>query len=153
MHVSRVRVRFGETDPMGVVYHPNYLLYFELGRTELIRSLGTPYRELDASGFHLVVVEAGLRYRAPARYDDVLRIETRLTDCSRIRARFDYVVRRASDDAQGGDAPGGADAGDRDAGAPVLVTGHTVLASVGDDGRPRRLPEEFLEALRACREA
>lgn len=130
---SRLRVRYSETDQMGVVYHGNYLHYFEVGRTELIRRLGLPYSELEARGWRLVVVEASLRLRAPARYDDELLVETRVGTVSRVRVEFDYRVRRVGED-------------------PILAEGRTVLASVGENGRPRRLPEEFHDALVAARD-
>jgi acyl-CoA thioester hydrolase len=114
-------VRYGETDQMGLVYHANYFVYFELGRTELIRSRGVSYADLEAQGTRLPVLEAHARFHAAARYDDELLVETRLTDASAVRLRFEYAVRRAADGA-------------------LLATGHTVLASVGPDGRPRRLP-------------
>src|SRR6267142_1231170 len=73
-HTARVRVRYGETDQMGVVYHPNYFLYFETGRTELMRASGIAYSELEKSGVYLVVTQASCRYRAAARYDQELQI-------------------------------------------------------------------------------
>src|SRR6185295_6661614 len=75
-HTVTVRVRYGETDQMGVVYHPNYFLYFEAGRTELLRSTGVVYSELEKSGVFLVVTEASCTYRAAARYDEELRVIT-----------------------------------------------------------------------------
>jgi len=127
VHESRVRVRYGEVDRMGFVYHGHYLVYFETGRTELLRSLGTSYRELEEQGTLLVVVETGQRFWAPAGYDDDLVIRTTLTEVKGVRLRFQYEVLR--DGAR-------------------LTTGHTILASCGKDGRPRRLPAP-LKALLA----
>ncbi len=128
MHLTRTRVRYGETDQMGVVYHANYLVYFEIGRTELIRELGLPYSALEARGWKLVIVEASVRIRAPARYDDELVVGTKLTQVGRVRVRFEYRITLAG-------------------GSRTLAEGHTVLASIAADGRPRRMPREFHEAL------
>ncbi len=125
VHENRVRVRYGEVDRMGFVYHGHYLVYFETGRTELLRSLGATYRELEDQGTLLVVVETGQRFLAPAGYDDELVIRTVLAEVKGVRLRFEYEVLRD---------------GER------LTTGHTVLASCGPDGRPRRLPTR-LKAL------
>lgn len=134
MHTTRTRVRYGETDKMGVVYHANYLIYFELGRAELIRQLGIPYSELERRGIRLPIVEAGMRLRSPARYDDVLTVRTRVSAASAVRMRFDYTVHLDED-------------------GRLLAEGHTVLASVDENGRPCRLPPSVIETLtRASRE-
>ncbi|MDJ0975406.1 MAG: thioesterase family protein [Planctomycetota bacterium] len=125
-HETQVRVRYGEVDRMGVVYHGHYLVYFEQGRTELLRSLGVTYRAVEDAGTLLVVVDTGARYYLPARYDDLLTVSTRLVDFGRIRMRFEYEVSRD---------------GDR------LATGHTVLASTDSEGRPKRLPADLLERM------
>lgn len=127
-HVSTVRVRYGETDQMGVVYHANYLLYFEIGRTELMRAGGLPYGELEARGLLLVVTEAACRYRAPARYDEALEIRTRVDRLGRASVRFAYDVR-------------GQD-------GRLCAEGHTELAAVDSAKRPVRLPENVAERLR-----
>jgi len=95
MHVTSLRVRYGETDQMGVVYHGEYLVYCEVGRTELIRSVGLPYAEMERQGVLLAVTEANLRFHAPARYDDQLEIETRLTEVRSRSVSFDYLIRHA----------------------------------------------------------
>ena len=123
-HTAKVRVRYGETDQMGVVYHANYLSFFEVARTELIRLRGVVYSALEKNGLRLMVTEAGLEYHSPGRYDDVLAITARLADSGPARVRFDYEVRREGEE-------------------EVLVTGHTVLASIGADDRPCRLPPEL----------
>ena len=94
-HVTEVRVRYGETDQMGVVYHAEYLVYCEIGRTELIRDLGFPYAEMERQGVMLAVTDASLRFHAPARYDDRLTVETRLTDVGSRAVSFDYVITHA----------------------------------------------------------
>lgn len=136
-HITRTRVRFAETDLMGVVYHAHYLSYFEIGRTELIRELGQPYSELEARGVRLVVTDATLRYRAPARYDDPLRIETTITSATTVRIHFAYrCIREATEDV----------------GEYVAAEGTTTLASISHDGRPRRLPDELRRAFAAALE-
>jgi acyl-CoA thioester hydrolase len=108
---------------MGVVYYANYLVWFEVGRTDLLRRAGWTYREMEAIGFVLPVIEAHCDYTQPARYDDELDIETAGLLLSPVRVRFDYRVVRAGDAIQ-------------------LATGHTVHASLDPAGRPRRLPAQ-----------
>ena len=129
IHETQVRVRYGEVDRMGVVYHPHYLVFFEKGRTEFLRSLGGTYRELEESGTLLLVAETGVRHLGSARYDDLLTIRTRMTDLRRVRLRFDYEVAR---------------------GGEVLATGFTVLAAADVNGRLRRLPSAFREQIESC---
>ena len=126
-HTLSLRVRYGETDQMGVVYHANYLLYFETGRTELLRAAGFAYADLEKRGLFLVVTETGCRHRAAARYDDLLRVVTRVTRLGKATIRFEYEVR----------GPDGT----------LLAKGHTELASVDREKRPVRLPSEILAAL------
>ncbi len=113
---------------MGRVYHANYLLYFELGRTELMRELGVAYSECERAGVRLPVVEAHVRFIDGARYDEELSIGTRITSVTAVRVRFDYTV-KARD-------------GDR-----LLAEGHTVLASLGANGRPCRFPPAVRELM------
>ena len=91
---SRLRVRFCETDLMGIVHHSNYLAYFEAGRVEWLRRRGVTYADWAARGIHLPVVEASVRYRAPARFDDVIAIETRLVELRAASLRFEYRMER-----------------------------------------------------------
>jgi acyl-CoA thioester hydrolase len=123
-HVSSavIRVRYAETDQMGVVYHANYLVWFEVGRCEWLRHQGWSYREMEADGTALPLIEAHAEYRRPARYDDELEIRTTATLLSVARVKFSYeVVIRAS--------------------GTVAAAGHTVHAATDAAGRPRRLPE------------
>jgi acyl-CoA thioester hydrolase len=120
--VSRVRVRYAETDQMGVVYYANYLVWFEVARTDLLRHSGWTYRDMEADGFTLPVVEAHCTYRRSARYDDEIDLLTSGTRLSPVRVRFDYQVLRAAD-------------------RTLLAEGHTVHASLDLEGRPRRLPD------------
>lgn len=125
--VSRTttRVRYPETDRMGVAHHAHYLVWFELGRTELMREAGCAYGALeDVDGVFFPVIEAGAEYVAPARYDEVIDVETRLTRAGGVRVRFDYVLRNAED-------------------SHVLARGFTVHASCGRDGKPCRLPDSL----------
>jgi acyl-CoA thioester hydrolase len=121
---STIRVRYAETDQMGVAYHGEYFAWFEVGRTDLLRGRGTTYRELESQGVHLPVIEAQARFLKPALYDDVLEIRTRVKALSGVRISFDYEVHR-----EGTDGP--------------LATGTTAHAAVDDQGRPRRLPEQL----------
>lgn len=123
---TRVRVAYADTDQMAVVYHANYLVWFERGRTEAMRELGVPYAALEARGIRLPVVEAHVRYREPARYDDLLAVETTVADLGRARIVFEYRVRRADD-----------------AAARELVTGSTEHAFVGPDGRVCPAPDDL----------
>jgi acyl-CoA thioester hydrolase len=91
---TATRVRYAETDQMGVVYHSNYIIYFEIGRTEAMRSLGSAYAELERRGLVLAITEVGAKYHAPARYDDVLTIRTWLRELSKARLRFEYEILR-----------------------------------------------------------
>ena len=124
---SRLRVRYAETDQMGVAYHANYLVWFEVARTDWLRHTGSTYRELEAAGIQLPVIEAHCEYRQPARYDDDLDIRTRATRLSPVRIRFDYELTRAD--------------------AEVLATGYTVHAALDRAGRPCRLPPDVVTLL------
>ena len=124
--LTRLRVRYAETDRMGVVYYANYFVWFEVARTDWLRETGWSYREMEADGVSLPVIEAHCDYRRPARYDDELEVRTQATLLSQIRIRFDYeVVRQGS----------------------VLSTGHTVHAAVDPAGRPCRLPPRVIGML------
>jgi len=129
---SQIRVRYGETDQMGVAYHANYLVWCEIGRTDLIRSLGPSYAEMEQQGLRLAVAEASVRYRAPARYDDVLSVETRL---EKVQSRFVTFAYRVLLDEPAG--PG-------DAGT-LLATATTVLVALDDQGRTRVMPGHVRE--------
>jgi len=126
-HTVRVRVRYGETDQMGVVYHPNYFLYFEAGRTELLRSAGVVYSELEKSGVFLVVTEAACTYRAAARYDEELEVVTRIDHVGKATIGFSYRVL----------GPAGG----------LLAEGRTLLASVDASKFPIRLPRTVTAVL------
>lgn len=125
---SRVRVRYAETDQMGVAYHGGYFAWFEVGRTDLLRGRGFTYRDLEAQNLRLPVIEARARFLRPALYDDVLEIRTTITAVSGARVAFAYEVAREGSDG-------------------VLATGATSHAAVDSRGRPRRLPEDLRRGL------
>ena len=122
MFQARVRVIYGDTDQMGVVYYANYLRYFEFARSELLRAHGRSYREMEAEGLSLPVVEATCRYIAPARYEDVLLVGIEVPAISRVTLTFRYQVTREGE-------------------SDVLCTGSTLHACLGRTGRPARLPD------------
>jgi acyl-CoA thioester hydrolase len=128
MVATELRVIYGDTDQMGVVYYANYLRFFEAGRNEFIRAKGLRYRDFEATyKLWLPVTEASVRYLQPARYDDLLRIETSLEEMRRVSATFSYRLVR--EDGQ------------------LLVTGRTVHACIDLEGKLRRLPEVLVGLL------
>jgi acyl-CoA thioester hydrolase len=126
--ISRVRVRYAETDQMGVVYYANYFVWFEVGRTDLLRAAGWTYREMEAEGFQLPVIEAHCAYRESAKYDDELEIRTTGSALSPVRVQFAYEVVRSADQA-------------------TIASGTTVHATLDRTGRPCRLPERVKSIL------
>ncbi|MDQ2890488.1 MAG: acyl-CoA thioesterase [Gemmatimonadota bacterium] len=130
--MTEVRVRYAETDQMGVVYHANYFAWCDIGRTDLIRALGGPtYAELERDGVALAVVEAHLRFVRPARYDDVVRINTSVTEVRSRVVRFDYDL-TASD------------------GSPI-AEGYTTLVAMSRDGRGSSIPPTLRQHLERVR--
>lgn len=128
---TRVRVRYAETDQMGVVYHANYLIWFEVGRVEFIRQLGLDYKSMEhEEGCGIAVVDARLRYRLPARYDDELIVKTRLAAARGAVIRFEYKIVRATD-------------------GVLLCEGETVHVVVGSDMKKRTLPQKYAERFAA----
>jgi acyl-CoA thioester hydrolase len=121
-------VRYAETDRMGVVYYANYLVWFEVGRTEWLRETGWTYRTMEDEGLSLPVIEAHCSYKRSAAYDDELEIRTTGRRLSGVRLAFDYEIVRRSD-------------------AAVVATGHTVHATLDRAGRPVRLPARVKELL------
>jgi len=121
-----VRVRYADADRLGIAYHSRYLEWFESARTELLRELGLPYKELEERGFHLPVVEAYIRYLKPAFYDDLLSVKVSLQRVHRARIDLIYEVSRDGE---------------------VLAIGRTVHAFVDSNGRATRPPKDLLESL------
>jgi acyl-CoA thioester hydrolase len=124
-----LRVRYAETDKMGVVYHANYFMWFEIGRCELLRTIGKSYRDLEETGIGLPVIEAHCEYKSPARYDDELQVKTWGTLVSPARVEFRYEILRPAD-------------------GTVNAVGRTVHAAVDATGRPCRLPGYIRELLK-----
>jgi len=130
-HDATVRVRYAETDQMGVVYHANYLVWFEVGRVELIRALGIEYTRMEKEDdCHIVVADAHCRYLLSARYDEVLRIRTRIAESRNRIIRFSYEVIR-------------------DADSKLLATGETTHIICGSNGRPKLLPAKYTTVFKA----
>ena len=124
-----LRVRYAETDKMGVVYHANYFVWFEVGRCELIRGIGKSYRDLEAAGIGLPVIEAHCEFKSPARYDDEVQVKTWGTLLSPARVEFRYEVSQVND-------------------GTVNAVGRTVHAAVDQSGRPCRLPDDIRDLLK-----
>jgi len=130
-HDATVRVRYAETDQMGVVYHANYLIWFEIGRVELMRALGFEYNRMESEDdCYIVVAEASCRYRHPARYDELLRVRTRIAQASTRVVKYSYELLRDSDN-------------------HLLATGSTTHVICGRDGKPKQLPEKYRDQFRA----
>jgi acyl-CoA thioester hydrolase len=128
---SSLRVRYAETDQMGVVYYANYLVWFEVGRTDLCRKLGFAYREMEREdGLYLIVAEARCRYKAPARYDDELEVRTCLREQRKRVLIFGYEIYRQPDE-------------------ELLAEGETVHVITDKNGRPRALPEKYRDVFDA----
>jgi len=130
-HSTELRVRYAETDRMGIVYYANFLVWCEVGRVEFMRALGGSYADLEAQGYGLAVAEASVRYLAPARFDDSVRIETTLVGVRSRAVTFDYVISNAVSGVR-------------------LATAHTALVSIDASGRPTALPAEFRALLDAA---
>ena len=123
-----VRVRYAETDKMGVAYYANYFVWFEVGRAELCRIKGFSYADLEAMGYILVVTDAQCHYRSPARYDEAIIIRTRLKEMNRRLITFGYqLIKKESEE--------------------ILAEGETRHLSIGPTGKPKSLPEKFIEIL------
>jgi len=128
-YTHRRRVRYRECDPMGVVYHTHYLDYFEVGRTEALRDAGVRYRDLEAEGIIMPVVEAEVQYHGPAYYDDLLVVDVHFAQRPTVRVPIDYTVHRKGE-------------------TDTLVTGHTTLCFMdAEQRRPTQAPEAVREAF------
>lgn len=129
---ARTRVLYGDTDAGGVVYNANFLRYFEIGRTELMREYVCSYSEIEKLGFVLPVIECWARYKAPAFYDDLLTVETTVAEVNDLKCKFAYRVVRQGKDT---DRP------------KLLVKGYTVHAAVTKKGKLTRLPDEIIAKI------
>lgn len=124
-----IRVRYAETDQAGMAHHSAFLPWFEAGRVELLRNLGKPYQEFEAEGLHFPVREAFCRYWVPARFDDILLVETTIEEVGGASVRFGYRITRETD-------------------TTLVAEGYTLHACVNDTGKIKRLPLEVKKLLR-----
>lgn len=128
-HNVQIRVRYSETDQMGVVYHGSYVPYFEIGRVEWLRNKGVSYKKLEESGIALPIVSMHINYKKPARYDDVLIINTRLTNYAGVKIEFDCEIRNENEE--------------------LLTTAHFILVFVDiNNGKPIVPPQYILDILK-----
>ncbi len=127
-NAAEVRVRYKDTDQMGVVYYGNYLTFFEVGRSEYMRALGSPYSKLEGEGSALAVIEASAKYHANVGYDELITVKTAVTDIGKVKLRFDYRIFSEA--------------------GTLLVTGHTVHACINSDKKPCRLPETLFDSVK-----
>ena len=126
---SRVRVRYAETDQMGVAYYANYFVWFEVGRSQYCNDCGFSYRDMEReTGLFLIVAEASCRYKNPARYEDELIIRTKVTESTRRTLRFSYEIERAD--------------------GAAIASGETLHVLINGEGRPSTFPEKYLSLLR-----
>jgi acyl-CoA thioester hydrolase len=132
-HRTQIRVTYGDTDAMGIVYYANYLRWFEVARTEMMRHLGIAYKAMEAEGVFLPVSEVFCKYHRSAKYDDVLIIETRIDFLKKVSLRFSYRILRAEDGAE-------------------LVTGSTLHGFVSREGKIVRAPGFLAEIIQRTRE-
>lgn len=123
-----LRVRYGETDQMGVVYHGNYAQYLELGRVEWLRKFGVSYRQMEDSGIMLPVITLNIKFKKPARYDDLIKVKTQLVKMPSVTIEFNYEIRNDTDE--------------------LLATGNTILVFMDiNKNRPTRCPKYILDKL------
>lgn len=127
---STFRARYAETDQMGVIHHASYLAWCEIGRTDYMRELGVPYAEVERRGVYLAVADVNVRYGAPARYDDLIEVVSRVESVKSRTITFAYEIGRLEPD------PG------------PIARASTTLICIDPDGRPRRLPVEVLDLFR-----
>ncbi len=128
-HTTTVRVRYADTDKMGIVYNGKYLEYFEVGRTELLRSTGLPYSELEKSGYQLPLIQAHVNYKKPAVYDDLLEIKAVVSEIYSAKVHIDYVITRNGE-------------------TDLIATGYTDHMFINAESkRPTKPPEKYIKAL------
>jgi len=126
IHEIEIRVRYPECDPMGFAHHGVYATWFEMGRSEMLRQSGVSYKELEGRGELLPVVDLHIRYKKPARYDDVLRLRSKMTEVTRAKIVFEYELLRDE---------------------MLLATGKTVNACIDGEGRLRSIPDVIFDAF------
>ena len=129
-HITQIRVRYADTDKMQFVYNGKYLEYFEVGRTELLRSCGLAYSELEKAGYQLPLIEAGLRYKNPAYYDDILTIQASINELYSAKVHIDYEIKRQNENV-------------------VLVAGFTTHMFIKEKTKkPTKPPQIYIDALK-----
>jgi len=127
-NLTKVRVIYADTDAMGIVYHTNYIKWFEIGRSEILRDLGIPYAQIERLGYSWPVTELSCRYLSPARYDELVVVETSILEVKRASIKFTYLI---WDERQ----------------AKVLVEGDSVHACINKEGKIARIPPEVREKI------
>ena len=131
-NVTKIRVIYADTDAMGIVYHANYIKWFEIGRGELLRQLGIPYTAINHMGYDLPLTEVSCQYRCPARYDQILLLETEMTDLRGASIKFCYVIWDERKE-------------------KVIVEGESVQACLNKQGRIVRFPQEIIGKIKPAR--
>lgn len=126
IHSTELRVRYQETDQMGIVYYANYYVWFEVARTEYFRSLGQPYRSFERNGAYLVVVNSSCQYKRPAHYDDLIAVRSWIASIKNTSFAFEYKVERGKD---------------------VLALGKTVHVFIDKNGRPVKIPPKVRKLI------
>ena len=121
---TTLRVRYAETDGMGIVYHANYLTWFDMARIEMLDKIGTPYRTLELEGCHLPILDAQLSYKRPAMFDDRITVHALIRECPAVRIGVEYTVKR---------------------GETLLATGKTLHAFINSQGHPIKPPPHFID--------
>lgn len=127
-NLTKIRVIYADTDAMGIVYHTNYIKWFEIGRAELLRQLGSPYAQIESSGYHLPLTEVSCHYLYPARYDQIVVVETEILSVRRATVKFNYVIRDENHER-------------------VLVEGESVHACVNSQGKIVRIPPNIIDKI------
>lgn len=127
-NLTKIRVIYADTDAMGIVYHTNYIKWFEIGRAELLRELGAPYAQIESSGYNLPLTEVSCHYLYPARYDQIVVIETEIVYLRRATVKFNYVIRDEKQER-------------------VLVEGESVHACVNMQGKIVRIPPDIIDKI------
>lgn len=128
-HTIEIRVRYSETDAMQLLHHSNYLSYFEMGRTELFRAQGGSYRKMEELGLFFVVAKINVRFKKPARYDDVLTLTTSIRRQTPAKLEHDYELKR---------------------GEQLLTAAESVIACVNEEGQVQRIPENLIDLTGTC---
>jgi acyl-CoA thioester hydrolase len=130
LHTTQIRVRYADTDKMQFVYNGKYLEYFEVGRTELLRSCGLAYSELEKAGYQLPLIEAGVKYKSPAYYDDVLQITASINEINSAKVYIEYSIKKENAD-------------------EIIVTGFTSHMFIREETkRPTKPPQIYIDALK-----